>query len=116
MTITSAQKLYHRFIYADTDSLHLIGTEIPDCLEVDDKELGKWAHESTFTRARFIRPKTYIEEINGKLCVTCAGLPAYCHSQVTWENFKHGAVYYGKLRPKTVKGGIILKETTFNIK
>lgn len=116
MTITSAQKLYHRFIYADTDSLHLIGTEIPDCLEVDDKELGKWAHESTFTRARFIRPKTYIEEINGKLCVTCAGLPAYCHTQVTWENFKHGAVYYGKLRPKTVKGGIILKETTFNIK
>lgn len=116
MTITSAQKLYHRFIYADTDSLHLIGTEIPDCLEVDDKELGKWAHESTFTMARFIRPKTYIEEINGKLCVTCAGLPAHCHSQVTWENFKRGAVYYGKLRPKTVKGGIILKETTFNIK
>ena len=47
-TITSAQKVYDRFIYADTDSLHLAGDNIPPELEISDTELGKWKHESTF--------------------------------------------------------------------
>jgi hypothetical protein len=107
-TITSAQKVYDRFIYADTDSLHLIGTEIPEELknEIHDTELGKWAHESTFKRARFIRQKSYIESeiINDKTynkmeehdkskCyyldgvrvkdkITCAGMPDSCKDYV----------------------------------
>lgn len=116
LTITSAQQLYQRFIYADTDSLHLEGLEIPDNIDIDDKELGKWAHEATFTRAKFIRAKTYIEEINNELKVTCAGLPARSHSQVTWENFHSGTEYGEKLIPKVVKGGTILVESTFKIK
>ena len=116
MTITNAQKLYDRFIYADTDSLHLVGDEIPNTIEIHDKDLGKWALESKFTRGKFIRPKTYIEEVDGKLHVTCAGLPSKCHNQVTWNNFKSGTEYTGKLMPKVVKGGIVLIETTFKIK
>lgn len=89
-TISTAQLCYDRFIYADTDSLHLVGTEIPKPIEhlIDDKELGYWAHESTFTRARFIRQKTYVEEINGKLHVTCAGMPDAIKEKVTWDTFK----------------------------
>jgi hypothetical protein len=132
--------VYDRFIYADTDSLHLIGTEIPEQLEVDDTALGKWKHESTFSRARFIRQKSYFETINvtdkefdkmndeeKEKCylynnvrvidkITCAGLPDRCHKFVTWENFHEGAVYDGKLQTKRVKGGIVLKDTTFEIK
>lgn len=114
-TISTAQKLYDRFIYADTDSLHLIGTYEPDILDIDDKELGYWALEGKFTRGKYLRPKTYIEEIDNEIKVTCAGLPSKCHNQVTYENFKYGAVYTGKLLPKVVKGGIILKETEFKI-
>ena len=115
-TIRSAQANYDRFIYADTDSLHLKGTEMPDNIEIDSVKLGAWKHESTFTRAKFIRAKSYIEEIDGKLKVTCAGLPESCHKLVTWENFELGTEYFGKLQQKKVKGGIVLQETTFKLK
>lgn len=115
-TIRAAQSVYDRFIYADTDSLHLIGSEIPESLDVDDVELGKWSHESTFTKGRFIRQKSYIEEINGELEITCAGLTSSCYEFVTWENFKEGVKYGGKLQAKHVRGGIVLKETDFTIK
>ena len=89
-TITSAQKLYKYFVYADTDSLHLsipltdevlgmrakqleklttkelqdLGIPLPDGFEVDPVALGAWKLESKFYRARFIRQKSYIEEWN----------------------------------------------------
>lgn len=115
-TITSAQKVYDRFLYADTDSLHLIGTDIPTDLEIDPVKLGAWKHESTFTRARFIRQKTYIEEINGLLNITCAGMPSKCYSHVTWENFMAGSSFEGKLQITHVRGGIVLKDIDFTIK
>lgn len=114
-TITSAQKVYDRFLYADTDSLHLIGTEIPKGLEVDPVKLGTWKHESTFTRARFIRQKTYIEEIDGELNITCAGMPSRCYKHVTWDNFIAGSSFEGKLQLTHVQGGIILKGIDFTI-
>lgn len=115
-TISSAQKVYDRFVYADTDSLHLIGTEIPDMLEVDPVKLGAWKHESTFTRARFIRQKSYIEEIDGVLNITCAGMPDRCYQFVTWDNFHTGMSYAGKLGMTHVNGGIVLKDIPFSIK
>lgn len=114
-TIRSAQLVYDRFVYSDTDSLHLIGTEIPKELEIDDNKLGAWKHESTFRRARFLRAKSYIEEINGELKVTCCGMPARCHSGVTWDNFHPGSIYGGKLMPRHVKGGIVLENKEFTI-
>lgn len=134
ITITSAQSVYDRFIYADTDSLHLEGLELPTNLEIDNTELGKWKHESTFTKARFIRQKTYteceweikkIKSINSDkvlyyryetLNITCAGMPQRCYKYVTWKNFKVGSKFKGKLVPKHVKGGIVLVESEFTIK
>lgn len=115
-TITAAQKVFDRFLYADTDSLHLIGTTPPDDLDIDDVRLGAWKIENTFTRAKFIRAKTYVEEIDGSLKVTCAGLPDYLHPQVTFDNFTYLANYTGKLKPTHVAGGIVLTETDFTIK
>lgn len=117
-TIRAAQAVKHRFVYADTDSLHLIGTDYPRELDIDEYRLGAWKVESEFWRARFLRPKTYIEDDvkTGKLTVRCAGLPESCHEHVTWENFKPGAKFPGKLYPKTVKGGIILYEGDFVIR
>ena len=115
-TISSAQKVYDRFVYADTDSLHLVGTEIPDMLEIDPVKLGAWKHESTFTRARFLRQKSYIEEIDGVLKITCAGMPDRCYQYVTWDNFHTGATYAGKLGMTHVNGGIVLKDIPFSIK
>lgn len=115
-TITAAQKVFDRFLYADTDSLHLIGSEPPEGLEISGTKLGAWKIESKFTRAKFIRAKTYVEEIDGELKVTCAGLPDYIHPQVTFDNFARLANYTGKLKPTHVAGGIVLTETDFTIK
>ena len=115
-TISSAQTVYDRFIYADTDSLHLEGLDIPKNLEISDTDLGAWKIENRFTRAKFIRQKSYIEEIDGNLNITCAGMPKGCYPYVTFDNFKIGATYNGKLQHHRVKGGVVLKEIDFSIK
>jgi hypothetical protein len=133
--IKSAQTVYDRFLYADTDSLHLKGTDIPDSLDIHFSRLGAWKHESTFRRARFIRQKTYVEDIcykhdeNGKkvdagihdytfteLHVTCAGMPDSVKEKVTWDNFHVGFTSGGKLLPKHIKGGLVLVDSDFTLK
>lgn len=115
-TITTAQSLFDRIIYCDTDSVHIKGWEEPENMEIDDNKLGAWKLESKFTKCKFLRQKCYLEMIKGKINVKCAGMPSVCHSQVTFDNFKIGATYTGKLSPKHYKGGIILEGTTFKIK
>lgn len=106
------------YCYSDTDSIHTILPieELKQFCEIDDVELGKWKHESHFERAKFIRQKTYLEEIDGEIQIICAGLPQRCYDQVTWDNFKEGMKVDGKLTFTHVKGGVILKETEFTIK
>lgn len=67
-TITTAQKCFDRIIYCDTDSIHLLGADIPEAIKdvVDGDKLGFWKHESTFKRAKFIRQKTYVEDVFAK--------------------------------------------------
>lgn len=112
------------YCYSDTDSIHTLLSinELKLFCDIDDVKLGAWKHESHFRRAKFIRQKTYLEEIyNDKtkeweINITCAGLPKNCYDQVTWENFKEGLKVDGKLTFHHVKGGVILKETEFTIK
>ena len=106
------------YYYSDTDSIHtgLPIEELKQFCDIDDVKLGFWKHESHFTRARFVRQKTYIEEIDGKMNITCAGLPKRCYEQVDWNNFKVGLKVNGKLNLKHVKGGINLIEEEFTIK
>ena len=106
------------YCYSDTDSIHTLLSidELEKFCEIDDVKLGAWAHESHFTKAKFIRQKTYIEEIDGEINITCAGLPKRCYDQVTWDNFKEGLKVDGKLAFKHVKGGVNLVDTEFTIK
>lgn len=185
-TISTSQKIHEksiketgksRYLYSDTDSIHMLGTDIPKYIDIDDFKLGAWAHESTFYKARFLRTKRYIEynillndnlyvsenetekeklkkakfmrtkkgiiynpynkpneikpfivnKFNNKLyvfqqdstgfppSVTCAGMPDKCYKYVTWHNFKQGTQFEGKLRPKTVEGGVILMPELFTM-
>lgn len=115
-TVSAAQSVYGRFAYADTDSIHITGEEVPEGLDVDDVRLGAWKHESTFERAKFIRPKCYAEEVGDALTVHICGMPDSCHDQVTLENLDFGAVYSGKLYQKRVAGGIVLEPGTMEIR
>lgn len=135
-----------RYYYSDTDSIHASLTEedleeLKDIIQVDDFKLGYWAKEGFATRAMFIRAKCYIEEVDGKLYPTVAGLPKYLAPLITFENFKKGFSTSGlsiedmvklamkngasedeieklhhKLTYKYVQGGVILADTDFTIK
>ena len=105
------------YIYSDTDSIHSLLSieELNQFCDIDPVKLGAWKHEGSFTKARFIRQKCYIEEIDGKLEITCAGMPKRCYNQVTWKNFRTGLTVGGKLTFKHVKGGVKLVPTDFTI-
>ena len=107
-----------KYIYSDTDSISttLSIEEVKQFCEIDDFELGKWAHENTFDNAKFIRQKTYLKLIDNEIHICCAGMPKSCYSYVTWENFKEGFSCGGKLMYKHVVGGVKLVETEFTIK
>ena len=106
------------YIYSDTDSIHTLLPieELQKFCQIDDVELGFWKHEASFTKAKFIRQKCYLEEIEGNINITCAGMPKSCYDFVSWQNFKTGFSCGGKLTFKHVKGGVKLIETDFTIK
>ena len=81
-----------KYIYSDTDSIHTtLGIdELCKFCEIDDFKLGAWANEGFAEKGKFIRQKCYIEQIEGKLKITCAGLPKNCYEYVSWDSFKSG--------------------------
>ncbi len=125
ITIRTAQKVYPRLIYCDTDSIHLTGLEIPDVLKdvIDPNKLGLWDHEGTFKRAKYLRQKTYVQELYNNddrtdvhLSVKCAGMNDKVKANVTFDNFNIGFKSAGSLTPKQVSGGVVLIDSEFTIK
>ena len=140
-TITSAQKIMDnhknglskaQFVYADTDSLHIILNGEDENkflnesnLDISPTKLGAWKFESKFNKAKFLRQKCYIEnstedidnpDPDYNLKITVAGMPTTCHPYVNFKNSRIGASYKGKKQPKNVPGGVVLSEIDFTIK
>lgn len=127
-TITAAQKNYDIFCYADTDSIHCDGKVVG--IDVDDKKLCCWKHESDWDDGIFVRQKTYMEHIKTNSGyeweIKCAGmnqdtkdvfLNGMKEGKYVPDDFAPGLCIEGyKLRPKTVRGGVVLCPTKFEIK
>lgn len=116
-TITSAQKYVDCFVYADTDSLHLIGEDNPD-IEVHDTKLGAWKRESHWATGKYIRAKSYIhgDEAHNVLEAKVAGMPESAKQNITWDTFAIGNTFTGKLQRVQCPGGCYLKDIEFTIK
>lgn len=80
------------YVYSDTDSIHtmLPAEELTKFCDIDEVRLGAWKNEGFATRAKFVRQKCYLEEIDNEIKITCAGMPKTCYSRVEWETFKTG--------------------------
>lgn len=127
--IRAAQANYDRFCYADTDSLHLTGLDVPEGLEIHESKLGAWAHEGTWKDAVYCRAKAYIERmikaakgllpdpVTGEnvISVAMAGLPAEARVGLSPETVYDGMVFEGKLARKRVEGGIILAPVAWRL-
>lgn len=123
--VHNAQANWNRFLYCDTDSVHLLGRALPKDIKIDDKKFGYWKCESRFLRGKYLRAKTYAEDtidyetpsaIALHTDIKCAGLPYEVKKTIKFDDFHVGAVFEGKLARKAVIGGVILKSTTFEIK
>lgn len=142
ITIRSAQKEYDNFVYADTDSLHLLGDDHSE-LDVHPTHLGKWKNEGCYQWAKYIRAKSYIhahsdmtvdlhlsnrdmvlEELPDDVLNTltideikCAGMTDEIKRNLKWEDFYAGKDF-GKVKLLQVscKGGCYLKPTSYRIK
>jgi len=129
LTIRAAQQNYDVFAYADTDSLHLLTDEIPSNIDIHETRMGAWKFEYHFDSAFYIRPKAYVEhhsktcpckecknEDFNKYTVHIAGLPEKVTESITFDDLVDGKVFHGKLNPKVVPGGIVLKDIPFQLK
>lgn len=134
-TIRTARLFGDRFCYADTDSIHFIGRDIPGDVDIHPSRTGAWKLEARFIKARFVRPKTYAEvEEGGHVDYKCAGMCDELKSIMRFDDFKEGfktppcthcggdcsrcysnTKYWG-LRPKNVPHGVVLCPTPFSIK
>lgn len=116
ITIESAQANFIRICYCDTDSIHLLGDKVPDNIEVHKSRLGAWKHEGTASKAKFLKQKTYIEEIKGELDIKCAGMNQEIKDTIAFDEFNIGySTPSGSKKPKSVKGGVILNDLPFKI-
>jgi hypothetical protein len=90
--------------------------------------MGAWKLEYTFKNAFYIRPKAYMEEHadtcpcgqckdkeDSTFTVRMAGLPERISSKLRFEDIYEGHIIQGKLNPKAVPGGVILKEVPWEI-
>ena len=125
-------KGFDAYCYSDTDSVHcLLDDEdvinLSKFMRIDPYELGAWDLETHFTRGKYLRQKCYIEEVDGEVHSTIAGLPKKLAPLITFDNFRIGFTteeldpeevkkYGTKLRYKHVDGGVVLIPTEFTIK
>lgn len=136
-TIRAAQRNYYGensrgFIYADTDSIHCDLMET-DLIEIpqDDITYGCFKIELKWDEAIFVRQKTYVEKVGNTVKITCAGMPDACKDilrermagetvdqkqHMELKDFRRGLTVPGKLFPRRIKGGIVLKEGEYRIK
>ena len=125
-------KGYDAYVYSDTDSCHVLLDKedlkpLSEYLEIDPYELGAWDCEAEFTRGRYLRQKCYIEEIDGKIEATVAGMPKKLSHLITFDNFNIGFTTEAftdeevgkkgrKLKYVHTEGGVVLMPTEFTIK
>jgi hypothetical protein len=129
VTIRAAQDNYADFMYADTDSLHLRGMDLPN-LRIHKSNLGAWKIELAFSAAMYVRAKFYLEVApNGEYENHVAGVPVHVAAALEFDDITQGKVldrkWYktktgktgsAKMRPRSVPGGIVLEDSPFTIK
>lgn len=117
---------YDRFMYCDTDSMHLIGEGEPKGIKLHPTDFCAWCVEGVFDRSKHLRAKTYVLDYGGDLTISCAGMSNPVKALVTFDNFNFGFSNLdeqgriiegaGKLLPQAVPGGVILKDSPYILK
>lgn len=107
------------FLYGDTDSVYIKGSEIPKQFKgiIDDKKMGYWAYEGHYKKFKVLKAKCYIKQLdNGEIVRKISGCPTECSHLINFENFEFGLKLEGvKKCKRKVRGGVIIGKTDFTI-
>lgn len=133
--ISHAQENYDKFVYADTDSLHLSDCTPEDLVNIDvhPRDLGKWKLESSWDVAKFVRQKTYIEHVTHEnlepidkpfYSIKCSGMPKGAKDIFTYQlengrdidDFDIGLHLPKCLKPKRICGGVLLEDVGYRMR
>lgn len=120
LIINAAQLNYDRFLYADTDCIHVEGTledlNMGNIIKVHPTRLGAFDLEFEFESAKYLKPKCYFLKGNDSNKLAIAGLPKASRSDIIYEEFKPGLVVKnGITKTQPVKGGCIKRTFDFEI-
>lgn len=126
MIVRDAMKFGSDFVYADTDSLHILNGDnydIESILHIDKVKLGYYKLEEIWEDAKYLRPKAYYhrkprisKDPKKQKEIKCGGLPHEARKDLDLKEFFIGAEIDGKKAGKVVPGGYLLKDTTYKIK
>ena len=61
--LSAVNNVYDRFLYCDTDSIHILGYEEPNNIPIHHDNLGEWKLEGKFINAKYIGAKRYAEKM-----------------------------------------------------
>ena len=109
--VNAINKNFERFLYCDTDSIHLYGDDDASGIEIDSKKYGAWDNEMNFDDFKYLSPKRYAEKniINGKWTIKCCGLTDKIMKKVDDITVFDYCEFSGKELKKLIKEGNIYK-------
>ena len=104
--INAVNSVFDRFLYCDTDSIHILGNDIPD-IPIHDTKLGYWKLEGRFVDANYIGAKRYAELIeddegNKHWDIKCCGVSTDIIAQMDDINVFDVCEYNGKQLSKLI--------------
>lgn len=134
LTIRAAQANYDVFVYADTDSLHLLidpswtgvyvddktkeEVTVPEALRIHATDLGAWKWEYNFKEAHYLRAKSYLCKKHDDTYKTAfAGVPLKVQAKLTFDSIVGDSfTIEGKLEHHVVPGGVVLRDKPYTFK
>lgn len=100
-----------RFLYCDTDSLHVLGDYPVEGLNVHDTEFGAWKLEHRFVKAFYNRPRQYglqILEDSGRTrdLIHLGGVPYKILTQLALDDITHSNCFEGYVKRVARNGNL----------
>ena len=100
-----------RFLYCDTDSLHVLGDRPLEGLDVHDSELGAWKLECRFTEAFYNRPRQYGLRIlddsgSARDLIHLGGVPNPILSRLALDDITHSNHFEGYVKRVARNGNL----------
>lgn len=120
--LDAIHKNFDKFVYCDTDSVHLLGEA--KGIWLDNKKTGAWKFEGKSELSLYRRPKHYVNLVDCQIKLKGGGFDVSMineSSYLNWNKFmkmylnlKEFKVLNGKKMSRIVKGGVLISNIDYD--